>query len=184
MSQFIPGDVIATKSGVFYCVLWQAGDALGVTPVRGGSQRRVKAANVIKMTAEDLNLVTAPGFQEAVDATVTRVRRGEEQRIRREAMTSTERREAALAEAQQEDASRAAQRAAVAEMSGPTVDAPADDEARVLSPMGGGRQVRRMTAEIRAMLEDSRPVQAIDIAQALYDAGFRATDPGYFGSGK
>lgn len=48
-------------------------------------------------------------------------------------------------------------------------------EPRVLSQLGGGRQVRRMTAEIQSGINTLAP--AIDIAQALYDAGYRLTDP-------
>lgn len=158
MSQFIPGDVITTKSGVFYVVLWADQESLGVTPVHGGSQRRVKIANVTLKSEQDLTKVTAPGFQEALEATVASVRKGEAQRIRREELNREDRRRAALEQAQQEAA--------------------ADDEARTLSPMDRERQVRRMAAEIRAHQPEQRWA-ALNLAAALYDAGFRATDPGH-----
>ena len=109
--------------------------------------------------------------EDAVDTMLEAVRRAA-------GPSSTERREAALAEAQQEDASKRAQQEAVADMYGPTGDAPADDDARVLSPMDRERQVRRMAAEIRAHQPEQRWA-ALNLAAALYDAGFRATDPGY-----
>lgn len=98
--QFTPGDIVTSKSGVFYCVINTRPDGatLAAVPVRGGAQRLLKVANVALQTEEDLKRVTAPGFQEALEATVTQVKRN--------ALTSTERREIALREAQAEDAAK------------------------------------------------------------------------------
>lgn len=87
---FAIGDVVASRSGVFYVVVGtyylQTEGTLAIVPVRGGSQRTIKAAAATLKTEEDLRQVTAPGFQEAWEAMVSSVLKNKADLERREAM--------------------------------------------------------------------------------------------------